>query len=150
MILTFLLLTIGVSFLPRAVDASGLIGNILGCLDSATVDYSRDYFPTKVSPAYSKLWNVTYHKTYKIVYNKLHNASYLLYQCGSKPPSSEVGRHNATFMIPPVAGVAITESDQIPPLEQLDLRLKIKAFIGSPMYLASPCLQKLRYEIFFA
>jgi len=131
-------------YFPCTTLASGLIGNILGCLNSTTVNYTRDYFPTKVSPSFSKFWNVSYHNTYKIVYNKFRNVTYLLYQCGTNPPSSEVGRHNGTFMIPPSAGIVITESDQIPSLEQLNLRLKIKAKIGDPMYIASPCLQKLR------
>ena len=148
MIIKSLLVTIGTLVVQlRAIDATGLFGNILGCLDPTTVDYSHDYFQDKVSPVYSKLWNISYHNTYKIVHNKFHNVSYLLYQCGSKPPSSEIGRHNATFVIPPSSGVGITESDQIPSLEQLNLRMKIKAFIGSPKYIASPCLQKLRYDI---
>jgi hypothetical protein len=128
----------------HSVHGIGILSNIQGCLDPNTVDYSHDYFTDKVSPAYSKYWNVSYHKTYKIVYNKKQNFSYLLYQCGSKPPSSEVGRHTATFVIPHQAGVIITETDQITPLEQLDLRLKIQAFVGDPSYMASPCLQKLR------
>ena len=85
---------------------------------------------------------ISYHKNYKIIYNHFQNVSYLLYQCGTEPPQDEVasGKHNLVLEVPHKGGVAITSTVQIPPLELLGLRTEIKAYIGDPQYVSSPCL----------
>ena len=108
----------------KVVDAE----NTLKCLDS--VDYNKDYFPDKVVPKFSKNWSITYHNTYKILTVKANNLneseptteSYLLYQCGTTPPESEVGKHKFSIQVPLQDELVLTETNQIPHIEQLGLR----------------------------
>jgi hypothetical protein len=97
-------------------------GNTRGCLDPTYVDYDLDYFPDKISPTYSKKWDITYHNTYKILTNKFVDETYLLYQCGTEPPASEDGKHKISIEVPLQDGVALTQTVDIPFLEQLNLR----------------------------
>ena len=96
--------------------------NTRECLESSEVSDCWDYFPEKVVPHHSEHWDMTYHRTYKILYNKVVDESYLMYQCGTNPPESEVGKHNLTFAVPLQGGLAITQTTQINQLEQLGLR----------------------------
>lgn len=45
--------------------------------------------------------------------------------------------------VPHTGGVAISETVQIPPMEVLGKRSEIKAYIGNPQYVSSPCLNYL-------
>jgi len=117
--------------------------NTRECLESSEVSDCWDYFPEKVVPHHSEHWDMTYHRTYKILYNKVVDESYLMYQCGTNPPESEVGKHNLTFAVPLQGGLAITQTTQINQLEQLGLRRQIKAYIGNVNYISSPCLKTL-------
>jgi len=112
-------------------------------------DASIDYFPDKFVPdETTDLLSITYHKTYKIVTNKYHNKSYLLYQCGTKPPADEVdsGKHHLVLPIPHQGGLVITETPQIPPPELLGRRRDIRAYIGNPKFISSPCLKYMKDE----
>jgi len=117
--------------------------NFKGCVDPAEVSDCEDYFPEKVSPQFSKQWNMTYHRTYKILYNHQVNESYLMYQCGTTPPESEKGKHNLEFAVPLQDGVAVTQTTNIPQFEQLGLRRQVKAYVGSSAYVSSPCFNTL-------
>lgn len=120
--------------------------NTKGCVDPSQVSDCWDYFPDKVVPHYSEKWDMTYHRTYKILYNKAVDESYLMYQCGTEPPQSEVGKHDLTFAVPLQGGVAITQTTQINQLEQLGLRRQMKAYIGDFADVSSPCLKTLNDE----
>ena len=96
--------------------------NPRGCLDPSDVNYDTDYFPDKISPTYSKKWDISYHNTYKILTNKFVDETYLLYQCGTEPPQSEAGNHKLTLEVPLQDGLALTQTVDIPFLEQLNLR----------------------------
>ncbi|KAL3920225.1 MAG: hypothetical protein SGILL_003368 [Bacillariaceae sp.] len=146
--------------LPGYAQELDLTQNIVdGCVENYDPDV--DYFPVKYQkPTVSSfgdtdlfgekfvpsnttdLLEITYHKTYKIVYNKHNNASYLLYQCGTEPPQDEIdsGKHQMVVSIPHKDGVAITQTTQIAPMELLGLREEIKAYIGNPELVSSPCL----------
>ena len=65
--------------------AKPVYSNTLNCV-RGTVDYNKDYFPNKVSPKYSKKWDISYHNTYKIFTNKEVGNTYLMYQCGTVSP----------------------------------------------------------------
>jgi len=117
--------------------------NTQGCVDPSKVSDCWDYFPEKVVPHYSENWDISYHRTYKILYNKAVGESYLMYQCGTTPPKSEEGKHNLTFPVPLQGGLAISSTTQIPQLEQLGLRRQIKGYIGNTDYISSPCLKTL-------
>jgi len=120
--------------------------NTKGCVDPSEVSDCWDYFPDKIEPHFSENWNMTYHQTYKILYNKAEGESYLMYQCGTTPPESEVAKHDAVFSVPLQGGVAISQTTQINQLEQLGLRRQIKAYIGDTQYVSSPCLKTLVSE----
>ena len=102
--------------------AQEVAGNTRGCLETSEVDYDNDYFEDKVSAKYSKQWDITYHNTYKILTNKYVEETYLLYQCGTDPPESEKGKHKLTIEVPLQDGIALTQTVDIPFLEQLNLR----------------------------
>ncbi|KAG7354432.1 periplasmic binding protein [Nitzschia inconspicua] len=133
--------------------------NLQSCIGDGQFQLGIDYFPNKFTPRnYSPIFlpenqanldittdllEIEYFDYYKIVTNKYHNKTYLLYQCGAVPPMEEVfsGRHHMVLPIPHKGGLAITETPQIPPLELLGLRQEIIAYIGDPQYVSSPCLK---------
>lgn len=114
--------------------------NFQGCLDSATVDPGRDYFPDKVSPKFAKLFSVTYHNTYKIVKNLDSETTYVLYQCGTEPPSGIEA--NLTLSVPLQQGVGLTTTTSLPHFELLGLRDEVKAYLGDPQWITSPCMNE--------
>jgi len=145
-----------------------LAANLQRCAtpDELNADDVVDYFPEKFVPRYysssqsdgdsssssiyvphntTDLLSITYHNTYKIVENKFHNTSYLLYQCGTEPPADlvESGNFQLVLPVPHRGGLAITETVQIPPIELLGLRSELLAYIGNPTWVSSPCLQYL-------
>ncbi|KAG7356720.1 ABC transporter substrate-binding protein [Nitzschia inconspicua] len=141
-----------------AAQATVITQNLQSCIGDGQFQLGIDYFPNKFTPRkYSPIFlpenqatldmttdllEIEYFDYYKIVTNKYHNKTYLLYQCGATPPMEEVlsGRHQLVLPIPHKGGLAITETPQIPPLELLGLRQEIIAYIGDPQYVSSPCL----------
>jgi hypothetical protein len=123
----------------------GLSANPLNCV----TDYSSsiDYFPDKVKPENSQFWDVQYFNNYKILANKIANESYVLYQCGTKPPNittDSFGKQPAVVVPIPLAdGVALTSTVQIPFMELLGLRTDIKSYIGDPQYISESCVLEL-------
>jgi len=120
--------------------------NTKGCVDPSEFSDSYDFFPEKIERQHSKNWDMTYHETYKILYNNVVNETYLMYQCGTTPPESEVAKHNAVFAVPLQGGLAISSTTQLVQLEQLGLRRQIKAYVGESSWVSSPCLQTLISE----
>lgn len=149
-------------FSATSADAE-LTSNLQGCVPNGEFDPTIDYFPEKYIPRESfykgpppdffpgkfvpdnttDFLNITYHNWYKIVTNKFHNKSYLLYQCGTTPPEHELveGRHHLVLPVPHTAGIAVTETPQIPHMELLGKRRDMIAYIGNPDYVASPCMK---------
>ena len=101
--------------------------NIKRCLDPSEVDNSgnTDFFPDKVEPLFSEYWDISYYNTYKVVKDKVRGTSYLLYQCGTEPPAN-ADQYNLTMAAPLQDGLAITQTTQIPQIEQLGLRYVIR------------------------
>lgn len=92
-----------------------------------------DRFGDKFEPSVTTQYlDITYHNTYKIIYNKFKDVSYLLYQCGTEPPKEEVesGKHQMIIEVPHKGGLALTTTVQIPHIEMLGLRREVKAYIG--------------------
>jgi len=141
------LLTPALALISFGIDSvhSETRTNTKGCVTSQATD-SWDYFPDKIAPQYAENWNMTYHLTYKILYNFAVDESYLMYQCGTQPPESEEGKHDLTISVPLQGGVAITQTTQINQLEQLGLRRQMKAYVGDFIYVSSPCLKTLNNE----
>ena len=123
--------------------ATELTTNPTDCIDPANFDADTDFFPEKFIPhKTTDLLKISYHKTYKIVTNHHQNKSYLLYQCGTEPPAEVIdsGDYHLVLPIPHKSGLAVTETPQITPLEQLGLRREIVSYIGNPKLVSSPCL----------
>eukprot|EP00429_Kryptoperidinium_foliaceum_P031873 CAMPEP_0176143894 /NCGR_PEP_ID=MMETSP0120_2-20121206/73246_1 /TAXON_ID=160619 /ORGANISM="Kryptoperidinium foliaceum, Strain CCMP 1326" /LENGTH=448 /DNA_ID=CAMNT_0017480225 /DNA_START=18 /DNA_END=1364 /DNA_ORIENTATION=- len=121
---------------------SSSTANESGCI--AEVDESKDYFPDKVAPENSLHWSVEYYKTYKVVTNEAASEKYILYQCGTQPPSLD-GEFAGSYAVPlDEAGVLFTT--QLPFLEILGARGKIGAFLGSASWVSSPCVSDLLDE----
>eukprot|EP00934_Nitzschia_sp_Nitz4_P008356 Nitzschia sp. Nitz4//scaffold78_size91513//32288//33716//NITZ4_004922-RA/size91513-snap-gene-0.134-mRNA-1//-1//CDS//3329558109//8346//frame0 len=132
-------------FLQIPVFLAGLttfaLGNEQGCLTS--VDDAVDYFPNKVSPEESSHWSIEYYNTYKILTDTNAGTSYLLYQCGSEPPTMS-GNYTAVISVP-VEEVGVSATTQIPFVELLGARTKIKATLGAytASSVSSPCALEL-------
>jgi hypothetical protein len=107
------------------------------CLETG-YDPNTDYFPTKVSPTLSKSWSIEYYNTYKVVKNLAANKTYLLYQCGTTPPS-DVSAYSGNFSIP-LTSVGLDQTPVIPYLEQLGVIDKVSVFMTLKDYISSPCL----------
>ena len=139
------LFVLAVVVLPFVSSSSN--GQISANPSECVTEYSStiDYFPDKVKPMNSKQWDVQYYNNYKILTNKKANETYLLYQCGTEPPSSEsaTGKHAVVVPIPLQDGVALTSTVQIPFLELMGLTPTIKSYIGDPQYISSSCVEQL-------
>eukprot|EP00581_Thalassiosira_minuscula_P001863 CAMPEP_0183746814 /NCGR_PEP_ID=MMETSP0737-20130205/66948_1 /TAXON_ID=385413 /ORGANISM="Thalassiosira miniscula, Strain CCMP1093" /LENGTH=637 /DNA_ID=CAMNT_0025982519 /DNA_START=35 /DNA_END=1948 /DNA_ORIENTATION=+ len=139
------LLIASILVLPLASSETVLEKNPQECIDPADYDADTDFFPEKFVPhGTTDLLTVEYHKTYKIITNKFEDKSYLLYQCGTEPPSPDVaGENHLVLPVPHTGGIAITQTPQIAPMELLAKRSDIKAYIGNPGLISSPCLKHM-------
>ena len=121
--------------------------------DGSTDEAPLDFFPSKVSVVYSKLWDISYFGTYKILTFKGATDSagtvyapetYLLYQCGTSLPSiadTSVKRDAFKAVLSvPVATVGVDATSEIPYLEVLGLRSSIAALYIDKAYVSSPCV----------
>ena len=139
-------ITTAAAVLLSLVPAAQANRNTLNCLDPASVDYTKDYFPDKVTPNFSKLWEITYYNTYKVLVNKATDKSYAFYQCGTELPAGVAEMHENTWSVPLQDGIALTDTSTIPHLEQLGARRQVKGYLGDPAYISSPCMQTLAQE----
>jgi hypothetical protein len=137
-----------VSYFLPVLHSQGTRHMLLG----STNEYSQSnlfYTTEKFVPhVTTDLLEVTYHKTYKIITNKFQNKTYLLYQCGTEPPTEEIesGDYHLVLPVPHQGKLGITETPQITPLEQLGLRREIAVYIGNPKLVSSPCLNYMAQE----
>lgn len=128
-----------------SVNAQLNDSNPIECI--TTVTENLDYFPDKVEPKSSEFWNISYFNTYKILYNEIEDESYLLYLCGTEPPSSEVDAgHKAVIPVPVPHGVAVSQTTHIPYLELLGVRTEIEGYLDDPQYISSPCVNEMIAE----
>lgn len=129
--------SVALLLMSGAVLDSAHADNLKTCL-TETADPTKDYFPDKVVPNFSKLWSISYHNTYKILKNLDEGSSYILYQCGTEPPSGIEA--NLTIPVPLQGGVALSTTVHISHFELLGLRDELKAYIGDPKWISSPCM----------
>ena len=123
--------------------AASLTANPTDCINPSEYPADTDFFPEKFVPhETTDLLDITYHKTYKIITNHHQNKTYLFYQCGTEPPQDVIdsGDYHLVLPIPHKGKLAVTETPQITPLEQLGLRREIASYIGNPKLISSPCL----------
>lgn len=114
------------------------------CIDPDFFDASRDYFPKKVSPKESKFWDIQYFNSYKILRNELAGETFVLYQCGTELPADfDTSNYTHVLPVPLPDGVALSSTTHIPHFELLGLRNEIKAWLGDPTYITSPCFNKM-------
>eukprot|EP00977_Amphora_coffeiformis_P010682 scaffold2510_cov169-Amphora_coffeaeformis.AAC.33 len=126
--------------LAMVLAADQAPGNPTECLTE--VDFDIDYFPDKVFPQHSQLWEVEYHKTYKVVTNNnFPDEKYLLYLCGSVVPA-DVGEALAIpIPIQANGGYSITTSTAISHLELMGVDTSAKGYITSPEWISSNCFK---------
>jgi hypothetical protein len=134
------------AILPAAVHGV-TNGNTLRCVEPDKVDYDKDYFPEKISPEFSKLWEMTYYKTYKILTNKATDKKYALHQCGTLIPDRVREQVDDAWAVPLQDGLALSQPATVPQIEQLGVRRQIKGYVGNPASLSSPCMATLGEEI---
>ena len=107
-----------------------------GCI--TTVEDGVDYFPVKAVPEQSELWNISYHNTYKILQNLATNSSFLLYQCGTEPPTDQLDQHTEIIEIP-IRNIGVEQTVSIPFLDTLGELEQIAIFMTDVQYVSSPC-----------
>ena len=96
---------------------SQLTGNLEGCATQEQADTITDFFPDKISTPlpFAKTFTISYHGTYKILTNVAQGEKYLLYQCGTAPPTDLINSEEFRVVtkIPLPDGVALTSTTQI-------------------------------------
>ena len=107
-------------------------------------DSNADYFPTKVYPQRSTLWDVTYHKSYKHVVNKADKRSYVAYLCGTPVPKLTGKLEGAQLVKIPIKTAAVLPSVIIPFVEYIGRRESI-VYTGT-QNIQSNCVAKLTKE----
>jgi iron complex transport system substrate-binding protein len=118
---------------------SGVTAQNLKTCVTGDVDPNKDYFPDKVETEFALFFSVEYHNTYKVLTNTEDNVKYVLYQCGTEPPTGVSANH--TLAVPLQNGVALSTTAHLPFFELLGLRDEIKAYLGDPQWISSPCMQ---------
>lgn len=136
-----MILTLSPSFALLLFSLLGQVAvtsaNLSDCVTA--VEDGKDYFPDKVSPSYSKEWSITYHGTYKILRNHFVSATYVLYQCGTTPPTG-ISDVNLTIPVPVQGGFAVSSTPMIPHVEIMGLGDQLKAYLGDSKWISAPCI----------
>jgi iron complex transport system substrate-binding protein len=143
-----LFLAVAAAFLPLCL---GQVANLPDCVAEGSYDPDRDYFPDKVDATESLFWDIQYFNNYKIIRNELAGETYVLYQCGTPPPTDQDNAGHEHFIpVPLKDGITLSSTTHIPHLELLGLRTEIKAWVetfsGSAGFISSPCLNQMINE----
>ena len=121
----------------------GTSANPSGCVTDQSLA-ANFQFDHQVEAVDSSHWSITYEDNYKILTNSAAGESYLLYQCGTVPPSDEMTNGGHTTILPvPLLAVGLQYTTMIPFLELLGARMKIGAFFGEGSWVTSPCVTQL-------
>lgn len=135
-----------VSFLSSLAVAFGQ-HNPLVCINTSDFAADFDFFPHKVNATISEYWDIQYFPTYKILRNELQAYDYVLYQCGTAPPTLNLTDTTTTMVAVPLqSGCGITSTTAIPFLELLGARTQMKAWLGDAFgtdYISSSCVKQL-------
>lgn len=119
--------------------------NLAGCVPDGEYDPNKDYFPDKSAATESQFWDIQYFNSYKILRNEFEGETFVLYQCGTPIPEDQVNVGHLHFIpVPLKHGVTLASTTFIPHFELLGIRTEIKAWIGDPQYISSPCLNKMK------
>jgi iron complex transport system substrate-binding protein len=138
-------LAVAASFLPLCLGQ--FANNLPDCVAEGSYDPDRDYFPDKVTATESLFWDIQYFNNYKILRNELAGETYVLYQCGTPPPTDQANAGHEHFIpVPLKDGITLSSTTHIPHLELLGLRTEVKAWIGYSSFISSPCLNKMINE----
>ncbi|KAL3943646.1 MAG: hypothetical protein SGBAC_002266 [Bacillariaceae sp.] len=114
--------------------------NPTACLTA--VDFDIDYFPDKVFPQHSQLWEVEYHKTYKVVTNNnFPDQKYLLYLCGSEIPAGVDETLAIPIPLQATGGYSITTTSSLSHMELMEVDTAAKGYITSPEWISSNCFK---------
>ena len=86
-----------------------LKSNLDRCATQNEAFTETDFFPDKAKLKDATTFSISYHGTYKVITNIAQNEKYLLYQCGTNPPSDTTGYRIVT-PVPLQDGVALTST----------------------------------------
>jgi len=104
---------------------------------------SGKQFKQTVSADYSLLWDITYHKSHKILKNKFTTQCFVLNQCGVRPPEADDVPDGCKFVTVPISKSAVDSTTYLPFIEVLGERRSLKVLATSFNYVSSPCLKKM-------
>jgi len=100
----------------------------------------KDFFPDKAIVT-DAMFEISYHKTYKIVTNKgvTPNKKYVLYQRGCPKPT--VADADASFAIP-LRSVALSSSTYFPVMHYMGEKPAFRFYLSSSTYSGNACIHK--------
>mmetsp|Transcript_8350 Transcript_8350/g.13072 ORF Transcript_8350/g.13072 Transcript_8350/m.13072 type:complete len:664 (-) Transcript_8350:212-2203(-) len=146
-----LFLALTVALMPTSI--AELTENLKECVPDGEYDPDLDYFPEKIVVDDSKFWEIQYFNNFKLLRNEIEGEEFVLYQCGTPPPTAEdlaeLGLSDVDALheipVPLQHGVTLGSTTHITLLELLGLRREIKAWIGYYYdgFISSPCLNQL-------
>jgi len=137
-----------VSFLPLAafIVAMALLSTpaqAANCVCNYSPDV--DYFDTKLAPQYATGYNISYHKSYKVITTHAvhHHAAqtYVAYLCGTPIPNGVTG----TPIQIPIKTVGLTSTTYLPYVDYLGQRESLY-FVNEYPSTMSSCVHKLYEE----
>mmetsp|Transcript_6074 Transcript_6074/g.10481 ORF Transcript_6074/g.10481 Transcript_6074/m.10481 type:complete len:480 (-) Transcript_6074:397-1836(-) len=105
------------------------------CFGAACID-GKDYFPSKVSPSYSKNWQISYHNSYKLL--TVFSSSqyqYALKACDDAPVPSD-----AVVLSVPIDSVASTETTFVGYVSVINQANSLSAVMNTS-FLCDPALR---------
>ena len=83
--------------------------NLDRCATATEAFTEADFFPDKAKLKDATTFSISYHGTYKVITNIAQNEKYLLYQCGTNPPS-DTSAYRIVTPIPLPDGLALTST----------------------------------------
>jgi len=120
--------------------------DVVQCIKSFdTLVPGYDLFPVKsYATAAAERWSVQYYPSFKVINNTIVNEQYVLYQCGSTPPttaSASTIRSDAKYFQVPVQRACVDETVPATFIEMLGVRASVK--LMDVTYVTSACLNTM-------
>ncbi|OAQ24439.1 hypothetical protein K457DRAFT_838262 [Linnemannia elongata AG-77] len=124
---------------PAAAQGQGAIGG-QNCVTNYNPSDNVDYFPSKITVDNAALFKVRYANNYKVVTNTAGKKDFVLYQCGTTPPSASQFANDTIFVSVPVQAVASLTTTSVAYIEMLGKRSALKV-VDTEGLVSSPCVQ---------
>ena len=90
-------------------------------------DANVDYFADKLTTEYATGFEISYHKSYKLITALGKNLTYVAYQCGTPDPLLTAPEYHTYVPIEiPLRGVALVSTSYVPYFEYINQRDSIE------------------------